>query len=186
MAMMIAGLKYALSLPSISSDPFWRLEYGMQISLLGLCVAVCITTFTAPVLIFLRRLRVGLLCSVSGLVLFLWFAALMIMPQLDRVLSARVTSQRLTEMAGNVNTEILVCDVPRSYYYGYSYYLRREIPSWDRREPVKRTLVILGPICWRELKRNYLIEFDINLALWPVIEFKAPLSDSLPRSGQPQ
>ena len=182
-AMLIAGLKYARDFPLISY-PFLGLEYKTQIAVIVLFLAVCLLVATAPLLIFIRRLKAGLLCSVFGLVAIVWFTTFLALPGLDRMLSPRTASRTLSKMAGP-NTEIMVCNVPRAYEYGYSYYLRREMTRWDRSRPPTRAIVILGPACWGALKNpEYRMDVNMDLMPWPVVEVEGPSANSLPRSGE--
>jgi 4-amino-4-deoxy-L-arabinose transferase-like glycosyltransferase len=184
-AMLIAGFKRVLGYPFILY-PFIRLEYETQITLIVLFVAVCILILAAPFLVFFRRPRAGLLCSVIGLVAIVWFLTVLVLPGLDRTASARTASRTLSGMAGK-GTEILGCDLRRSDEYGYSYYLRREITRWDRNQTPARAMVILGPGCWDALKNpEYRLHMDLDLMPWPVIEIKAPSAGGLAGSGEAQ
>ncbi len=167
---------------------FYRIGYHLQLVFLTFAVAVYLAILAAPVLILLRHTRIAVFCTLAGLVTLLWMAGLRTVPPLDRALSPRVESQALTKLESK-DVEILFCGVPRSYSYGYAYYLRREIPEWDRQRPEKRALVVLGPGCWNEINkpnRHLQLEPIGDLLPWPVIRVEPLSSDSPPRSGQPQ
>jgi hypothetical protein len=147
---------------------------------------VYLAILAAPVLILLRRTRIAVFCTLAGLVTLLWMAGLRTVPSLDRALSPRVESQALTKLESK-DVEILFCGVPRSYSYGYAYYLRREIPEWDRQRSQRRALVVLGPGCWNEIKKpNHHLQLEPlgELLPWPVLRVEALSSNSSPRSGQ--
>jgi 4-amino-4-deoxy-L-arabinose transferase-like glycosyltransferase len=126
--------------------------YQLEIAFVTVGVTVYLAILAAPVLIILRRTRIGVFCTLAGLVAFLWIAGLTIAPRLDCALSPRTESRALSELQGK-DVEVLLCSVPRSYSYGYAYYLRGEIPEWDRQTSQKRALVVLGPGCWNEIKK---------------------------------
>ena len=167
---------------------FDRIGYKLEIAFITFGVAVYLTILAAPVLILLRRTWIGVFYMLGGLVAFLWIAGLTAVPRLDRALSPRAESEALFK-SGVEDAQVLLCGVPRSYSYGYSYYLRREIPEWDRQSPQRRALVVLGPGCWNEIKKpNRHLQLGLGelLTPWPVIRVDPLSPDSPPRSGQPQ
>jgi 4-amino-4-deoxy-L-arabinose transferase-like glycosyltransferase len=167
---------------------FYRIGYHLQLAFLTFGVAVYLAILAAPVLILLRHTRIGVFCTLPGLVAFLWMAGLTTVPPLDRALSPRVESLALANLAGK-DVDVLSCGVPRSYSYGYAYYLRHEIPEWDRQRSRRRVLVVLGPGCLNEInKPNQHLQLEPigDLLPWPVIRVEPVSADSRPRSGQPE
>ena len=161
--------------------------YQLEIAFITFGVAVYLMILAAPVLTLLRRTRIGVFCAFAGLVAFLWMAGLTTAPRFDCALSPRAESRALAEL-GSKDAEVLLCGMPRSYSYGYAYYLHREIPEWDRQSPQRRALVVLGPGCWNEIKKpNHHLQLGFGeLQPWPVIRVDPLSPDSPPRSGQPQ
>jgi 4-amino-4-deoxy-L-arabinose transferase-like glycosyltransferase len=167
---------------------FDRIGYQLEIALITFGVAVYLAILAAPVLILFRRTRIGFFCTLAGLVAFVWMEGLTTVPPFDRAFSTRIESQALAKLEGK-DVEVLLCGVPRSYSYGYAYYLRREIPEWDRQPSQRRALVVLGPGCLNEIKKpnhHLQVEHMGDLLPWPVISVDPLSSNGLPRSGQPE
>ena len=167
---------------------FNKLGYQLEIAFALFGFLVYLAILAAPVLILLRRTRIGVFCTLTGLVVFLWIAGLTIAPRIDCTLSPRIESHGIAEIA-DPNVQLLLCNVPRSYSYGYAFYFRRELPEWNRRPSEKQTMVILGPACWDEIKKpNHHLQFDPigELLPWPVLRVEPLSANSPPDSGKPK
>ena len=162
-------------------------SYPAEITLAGLRVMEYVVSLAAPLLVFFRRPHIGMMCALSALVAFLWSGGLMILPELDRTISPRTESRALAEVR-HPDEQILLCGMPRSFSYGYSFYFRRELAEWDRIS-AKPALVIVGPACFSELKNpNYRLQINAIGALlpFPVIRFDPHSAANTPGSGKPQ
>jgi 4-amino-4-deoxy-L-arabinose transferase-like glycosyltransferase len=164
-------------------------DFGNQaeIMLLGLRVIEYVVALAAPLLISFRRSHIGMICALSALVGFLWSGGLATLPQLDRTISPRTESLALADER-HQDEQVLLCGMPRSFSYGYSFYLRRELTEWDRIS-AKPALVIVGPACFSELKNpNYRLQTNPIGALlpFPVIRFDPHSAADMPGSGKPQ
>jgi 4-amino-4-deoxy-L-arabinose transferase-like glycosyltransferase len=188
---LIAGvLRYSHRFFCLSSfNSFLKgIGYQLEIAFIAFGFIVYLAILAAPVLIVLRRAKIGVSCTLAGLVAFLFIAGLTIAARLDCALSPRTESRALAQLQGK-DVELLLCSVPRSYSYGYAYYLRREIPEWDRQSSQRRALVVLGPGCWNEIKKpHHHLQSEPfgELLTWPVISVEPQSANTLPRSGQPQ
>jgi 4-amino-4-deoxy-L-arabinose transferase-like glycosyltransferase len=133
---------------------------------LGLVVGAIAVLF-----ILKRRPRVAAFCIVGAVVVSLCSATL---TRVDAELSARQTAQAIGRIL-QPNEDVMVCDLSRSYIYGFNFYLHREIFSWAENAAQHHALVIIGsPACWSELKgRNYRMRSDLDFARWPVIEVES-------------
>ena len=125
----------------------------------------------AVLFILKRRPRVAAFCIVGAVVASLYSATL---HRADAELSARQTAQAIGTIL-QPNEDVMFCDLPRSYIYGFNFYLHREIFAWTENAAQHRALVIIGsPACWSELKgRNYHMRSDLDFARWPVIEVES-------------
>ena len=146
---------------------------------LGFLAAVIATTF-----VLWRRPRAALVCIVAGPVIF--FLVSVNLSRVDASLSPRQTAQAIAKIL-QPDEDVLLCDVPRTHIYGFSFYLHREVSEWKERSPEKHALVVIGsPACWTELHgRNYRVRTDLDFARWPIIELKSPSSNRLSLGRQP-
>ena len=151
----------------------------MLVFVLGLLAGVI-----AAVFVLRRRPRAALFCIVTALVAFLWSVTV---ARVDSSLSSRQTAQALAGIL-RPDEEVLVCDVARSYVYGFNFYLHREVSEWGQHEPQRQALVVIGsPACWSELNgRKYHVRTELDFARWPVIEVEGPSPATLPLRRQSQ
>jgi 4-amino-4-deoxy-L-arabinose transferase-like glycosyltransferase len=128
-----------------------------------------------------RHPQATLICIVFAVVASLWSASL---TGVDAALSPRQTAQAIAKIS-QPDEEVSLCEVPRSYIYGFNFYLHREISEWKEEAPEKHAIVVIGsPACWSELKgRNYRVRTDLDFARWPVIEVEGPSAADFPARG---
>ena len=133
-------------------------------------------------LILRRHPQAALICIVIALVAFLCSVRL---TGVDTALSARQTAQAIAK-ALKPDEEVRLCQLPRTYLYGFNFYLHREVSVWGQADQQTHALVVIGsPACWSELAgRRYHVRTELDFARWPVIEVEGPSSPSLPLRRQ--
>ena len=133
--------------------------------------------------VFKRYPRAALFCIVAALVAFLYSANL---AAIDSALSARQTAQAIAKIL-RPDEDVVLCDVSRSYIYGFNFYLHREVSEWEEGAPQKHAIVVIGsPACWSELKGGqYHVRSDLDFARWPIIELEGPSPGALTLRRQP-
>ena len=126
----------------------------------------------AAVLILRRRPQAALICIAAAVVVSLSSASL---ARVDSALSPRETAQAIAKIR-QPDEVVLLCDVPRTYTYGFNFYLHGEASEWKENILQKHTIVVIGsPACWSELKgRKYHVHSELDFARWPIIEVEGP------------
>jgi hypothetical protein len=123
-------------------------------------------------LILRRRPQAALFCIAAAIVVSLCSASL---ARVDSALSPRETAQAIAKIR-QPDEDILLCDIPRTYIYGFNFYLHGEVSEWKENIPEKHALVVIGsPACWSELKgRKYRVRSELDFVRWPIIEAEGP------------
>lgn len=126
------------------------------------------------VLILRRRPRAALFCIAGALVVFLCSVRL---ARVDTAFSPRQTAQAMAKIL-RPGEEVRLCQIPRSYIYGFNFYLHREVSEWGQDVVQSHALVVIGsPACWSELAgRKYHVHTELDFARWPIIEVEGPSS----------
>jgi 4-amino-4-deoxy-L-arabinose transferase-like glycosyltransferase len=177
-------IKYTLEFRKLSIFDK-QFGYRVEIGMIVFNVAVYLVGMMAPVLVQFRRSKTGLICTVVALVGFVWLGTITTLHRCDFVLSTRYESQAIAEIA-DPKMQLFLCDVPRSYSYGYAFYFRHELPEWNRRTSEERTMVILGPACWDEIKKPARrLRWEVSLPLF-VIETDPDSAARPPGGGKTQ
>lgn len=125
----------------------------------------------AAVLILRRRPQAALVCIAAALVVSLCSASL---ARVDSALSPRETAQAIAKIR-QPDEDVLLCDVPRTYIYGFNFYIYSEVSEWKQSAERHAIVVIGSPACWSELKgRKYHVHSELDFARWPIIEIEGP------------
>ena len=126
----------------------------------------------ASVLILRRRPQAALVCIAAAVVVSLCSASL---ARVDSALSPRETAQAIAKIRQS-DEDVVLCDVPRTYIYGFNFYLHGEVSEWKESAPERHAIVVIGsPACWSELKgRKYHVHSELDFARWPIIEVEGP------------
>ena len=80
------------------------------------------------------RLQATVAVSALGVALTLWQLNAMLLPRLDPLISTRVAAQDAADLANG--TLVQAYELHRAWHYGLEYYLGRQVPEWNRRDPV--------------------------------------------------
>jgi 4-amino-4-deoxy-L-arabinose transferase-like glycosyltransferase len=168
-ATIVTGFVYTVRLRGI-----YRLLNVAEVApaLLLASVLGFLACVVAAVFFVSRRPRTALITIVAGLVAFLLATPL---ARVDASLSARQTAQAIARIV-RPDEDVLVCNMARSYVYGFNFYLHREVSELKPGEPKKPALVVIGsPACWSELAgRKYHMRTELDFARWPIIVVAAP------------
>jgi 4-amino-4-deoxy-L-arabinose transferase-like glycosyltransferase len=176
--MIAAGADYALRLLRISDLQAIADYFPLGLPMFGLGLLL---VFFFPVLILTRYRAATLFCLVLAVVVLLLCTPL---NALDSALSPRQTARAVAKVR-QPGEQTLLCDIPRSFVHGFSFYLHQEAVDWSRRDPARRALVIIGsPACWSAMKgTDYHLRTELDFARWPVAEVAADQRPALPLGG---
>jgi 4-amino-4-deoxy-L-arabinose transferase-like glycosyltransferase len=176
------AVRYSLHLRLLAPFPAIVYDAPMNIGLLHLLGFVL--GLSALVLVFLRRSRMGLVCTAAALVAVIGSANL---ANFDLALSPRRTSQAIAKMTSR-DVEVLSCELPRSAIYGFNFYVHHEISEWKPQRPEGRAIIVVGrPSCFDAIKNaNYSLRAEVDFPKWTLVEVEASLAAHAPSGGQPK
>ena len=172
------GADYALRFVRLSDLRAVADYFPLGLPMFGV---VLLVVLFFPVPLLTRHGVATLLCVVLATNALLLFTPL---NTVDSALSPRQTAEAVAKLQ-QTGDQILLCDIPRSYVHGFSFYLRQEVADWSRRNPARRALVIIGsPACWSEMKgTDYRLRTEMDFARWAVVEVAPGQRAALPLAG---
>ena len=80
------------------------------------------------------RLQATVAVSALGIALTLWQLNTILLPRLDPLISTRAAAQDAADLADGA--PVHAYELHRAWHYGLEYYLDRQVPEWNREDPV--------------------------------------------------
>ncbi len=130
------GIMFSVMLGIARARP--RLAFGTDVGfdpdlIRGVQVAFVVALATAGLIVafaFYRKWSGAVATTATAVVILLLIANRMLMPGLDRIISARPAAIGLITAFNAMPGDIAVYHLPRAYQYGLDYYFERDLPEW--------------------------------------------------------
>jgi 4-amino-4-deoxy-L-arabinose transferase-like glycosyltransferase len=136
LAAAVTGIIFPLMLGIIRTKP--RLAFGTEVGfdpdlIRGVQVAFVVALAAGGLIVgfaLYRKWSGAIATTASAVVILLLIANQMLMPGLDRIISARPAAIGLITAFKATPQDIAVYHLPRAYAYGLDYYFGKDLPEW--------------------------------------------------------
>jgi 4-amino-4-deoxy-L-arabinose transferase-like glycosyltransferase len=135
-AIAVTGIIFPLMLGIVRAKP--RLAFGTDVGFdsdltLGVQVAFVVALAAGGLIVafaFSQKSSGAIATTAGAVVILLLIANQMLMPGLDRIISARPAAIGLITAFKATPEDIAVYHLPRAYTYGLDYYFGKDLPEW--------------------------------------------------------